>query len=294
MQPNGSPISDAGTSITIGTEYSWSSSNASQRTLSTGPVRNALSRSTSVAPSTSPKFRFHRRYCVLTYSQVPSGFVVDDLLRVLERDGCPYVVARERHRDGGIHYHAFLDYLQARDFTNNRRWDAGEVHPNVLPVTRTPGNAYKYVCKAGDIVKDTFSVQQRRRLLDNGRGDKTDVRSRWSQIAAAPNKNVFFEKCQEMDPRALVCSFGNVQRFAEWKYPEHEPSYSSPVGLTIDLGGYRELRDYFATWDRERLGPWRTRYVMSLRPLGPLEKELRGTFERPVIFRNVARRSGLG
>ena len=55
-------------------------------------------------------------------------------------------------------------------------------------------------------------------------------------------KTAFFAKCQEMDPRALVTAFGNVSRYADWKYPDLRGSYDSPEGICVDLGGYPELR----------------------------------------------------
>jgi len=51
-----------------------------------------------------------------------------------------------------------------------------------------------------------------------------------------------------MDPRALVTAFGNVSRYADWKYPDLRGSYDSPGGIAFDLGGYPELKEYFRTW----------------------------------------------
>ena len=71
---------------------------------------------------------------------------------------------------------------------------------------------------------------------------------RWATITNAADKDSFFAACAEMDPRALVTSFGNVSRYANWKYPDLRGSYDSPDGISVDLSGYPELRDYFSSW----------------------------------------------
>ena len=97
-------------------------------------------------------FRFKGRYCVLTYSQVPPTFNPGDIGELLRRDRASFIVCREPHRDGGTHYHVFVDYKRVRDLNGARRWDVQGVHPNLLRVRRTPWRAYAYVTKHEDVL----------------------------------------------------------------------------------------------------------------------------------------------
>lgn len=193
-------------------------------------------------------FRFKGRYCVLTYSQTPATFRPLDIGALLRRDGALFIICREPHRDGGTHFHVFVDYQRVRDLNGARRWDVQGVHPNLLRVRRTPWRAYAYVTKHSDVIQDVFN-DRTRPSPPRGSSNADGVgKRRWATITNAADKDSFFAACAEMDPRALVTSFGNVSRYANWKYPDLRGSYDSPDGISVDLSGYPELRDYFSSW----------------------------------------------
>ena len=74
------------------------------------------------------QFRFKRRFCILTYSQVPPDFPHERISEGIHRDGGLCTVSRELHKDGGTHYHAFVDYQRVRDWTGQSRWDVAGHH----------------------------------------------------------------------------------------------------------------------------------------------------------------------
>nr|QJB18664.1 MAG: replication-associated protein [Genomoviridae sp.] len=188
------------------------------------------------------RFRFTKRFCLLTYSQVPGDFSHSAIATIIHGDGGSCCIGRELHQDGGTHYHAFVDYARVRDLSNERRWDVQGVHPNVRPVSRTPWAAYEYARKHGDIVHDCFTDANRpRRPSDRGQGSS---RKRWTDITDAPTKDEFFKKIKADDPRSLVVSFRNVQSYAEWQYPSVRRQYEQPVGLTISASIPAELRGF--------------------------------------------------
>lgn len=91
-------------------------------------------------------FRFQGSRIFLTYTQVPNHVNDLDNFKCLLKEQpwwkpTGYVLGRESHDDGGIHFH--LLYCQANKFStrNSRYWDleaAGEVvHPNVQSVSTT-------------------------------------------------------------------------------------------------------------------------------------------------------------
>lgn len=199
-----------------------------------------------------PRFRFTKRFCILTWSQTPPEFDPQEIVQVLHRHCRGCVVSRESHVDGGTHFHAFVDYGVPRDWTNPRRWDVSGVHPNVRPVSRTPHNAYAYVTKDGAIVHDCFTDDTRPKPGRLPRTAQGDRKRAWAEIADAPDKDQFFAKCKALDPRSLITCFGNVQRYADHAFPDLRRQYEPPTGLTIDLSGYGQLREYFSGWLEQR------------------------------------------
>lgn len=236
------PASPTPTPSTINdgiTLYSWSPT--PNGTLHSSPT-------TSLGRHPRPRWRFRKRFCLLTYSQVGNSFNPDAIMQMLHRDGAYCRIGRERHNDEGIHFHAFVDYKKARDFSSCRHWDIDGVHPNVRPVQTTPSAAYQYAGKDGDIVHDCFPSG----YFDNGRDRERIPRGKrlWSTITDAASKDEFFKKCCTLDPRSAACAFGNISRFADWKYGPDKPDYVpyDQTGLATDLSEYPELREYFRTW----------------------------------------------
>lgn len=197
-------------------------------------------------PSTPPRFRFAGRYLLLTYSQVPPGFDPLDIAKLFRRRGENYVIARESHQDGGTHYHAFVDYGKVRDVRNPRKWDVHSVHPNLRDIRRTPHRAYAYAVKGRSIVAETFD-DRTRPTAGRRDGKALSVGKRnWKSITDAATKDQFFETLKELDPRALVTAFGNVQRYSNWTYGEPRQPYTNPNGLAMQLGEYPDLREYLS------------------------------------------------
>lgn len=202
------------------------------------------------SPGSVRKFRFRGRFCLLTYSQVDRGFDFSGIVDHVVADGALCVIGRERHSDGGTHYHAFIDYRRVRDFSGPTRWDVRRHHPNLLPVSRTPWRALQYAIKDGDVVHDDFD-EKTRPTEPSGHSGSSRGRSKrnFDEITAAVDKEDFFNKMQRLDPRALVVSFGNVAKFADWKFPDIRREHQSPTGIAISIDTPDLLRQY-----RGRLG----------------------------------------
>lgn len=208
--------------------------------------------SSSISTS-SARFRFRGRYCLLTYSQVPTGFDPQDIVDHLHRDNLRCIVCRELHQDGGTHYHAFVDYLRVRDFTGAHRWDVQNVHPNVKRIQRTPWKAYDYCRKDNSIVHECFTGLDRPTEPRRPSGQREPCSKRkWTEITNAQSEADFLQKCLELDPRALCVSWNSIKAYTTWRYPNIRREYANPDGLTIDICDYRELREYLHDWLRQR------------------------------------------
>lgn len=168
-------------------------------------------------------FHCNARYFLITYAQC------GDLSewRVLDRFvelGAECIIARELHADLGIHLHVFVDF--GRKF-RSRKTDVFDVdgrHPNIAASRGTPEKGYDYAIKDGDVVAGGLERPSRR----TGSGKTFDL---WAQITSAESGAEFWELCEELDPKSLCCSFGQLQKFHDWRFAEQPPVYESPSGL---------------------------------------------------------------
>lgn len=197
-------------------------------------------------PCPAGRFRFRHRFCVLTYSQTDRGFDYQGIVDNIHADRGLCVVARERHADGGTHYHAFVDYKKVRDWSGAAHWDVRGVHPNCRPIPRTPWRAYAYTIKDGDVVHEDFDDTTRpvQPNSDAGRGGRGSAKRNFAEITSAVDKEDFFAKIQKLDPRALVVSFGNVAKFADWKFPDPRRQYESPAGIAVSVVAPAVVREF--------------------------------------------------
>lgn len=82
-------------------------------------------------------FRFKRKSAFLTYSRVPSHFSRQTIAECLTALGSVrrLFVAREEHRDGHPHFHAYVEWERVVERRSPRFADCDGVHPNIRPVT---------------------------------------------------------------------------------------------------------------------------------------------------------------
>ncbi|UOF80781.1 rep protein [Genomoviridae sp.] len=190
-------------------------------------------------------FRLAARYVLLTYPQCGTldPFKIVDLLGGL---GAECIIGREDHSDGGIHLHAFVDFGRKFQSRNQRIFDVDGRHPNILRGTKTPGKMWDYATKDGDIVAGGLERPSGEGISPSG--------SAWSEIILAENRDEFFERVAQMDPRALCVNFASLRAYAEWKYRPTRDPYQNPAGLVFDTSEYPELDE----WARRALDTTQT------------------------------------
>lgn len=151
--------------------------------------------------------------------------------------GAECIVAREHHEDGGLHIHCFADF--GRKFRSRATdiFDVGGHHPNIEPSKGTPEKGYDYAIKDGDVIAGGLD----RPVGKSGTGGRTTL-DKWTEITSAPDRDTFWELCHELDPKSTACSFGQLSKYADWKYADRPPEYESPRGLDF-VGGDADGRD---------------------------------------------------
>lgn len=169
-------------------------------------------------------FAFSAKYALLTYPQcgdLSPHRVVD----VITKLGGSCIIGRENHQDGGIHLHVFADFGRKLRSRKANLFDVDGRHPNVAPSRGTPEKGYDYAIKDGDIVGGDLKRPEPRRAGDGSTMEK------WSEITRAENREEFWKLVHRLDPKSAACSFGQLSKYADWKFAVDPPDYEHPAGI---------------------------------------------------------------
>jgi len=174
----------------------------------------------------SKSFRFNAKYALLTYAQCGDldPWRINDHLGTLGAECC---IGRENHRDGGIHYHAFVAWERKYSTRNIRAFDVDGCHPNISPSKGSPGAGFDYATKEGDIVAGG---------LGRPGGDRDTIPesgSKWHEIILAKTRDEFFGLCADLDPRSLCLNFPSLRTYADWRYRLEPAPYSHPTAIEL-------------------------------------------------------------
>lgn len=183
-------------------------------------------------------FKFEAKYGLLTYAQ-SEGLDPFEIVLRLSSLGAECIVGRERHQDGGTHYHAFFMFERKYASRDNRIFDVKGYHPNIVRGYGTPEKGWDYATKDGDICAGGL---ERPSGVSNSEPD-----SKWSWIIQATDREDFFERIAIRDPRSLCTNFGNLQRYADWKYRAEPTEYEHPRHISFTGGRLEELNSWVDT-----------------------------------------------
>lgn len=181
-------------------------------------------------------FIVNSRYVLLTYAQCGEldGFRV---MEAISLHGGECIVARENHEDGGIHLHVFCDF--GRKFRSRKVdvFDVDGVHPNISTSRGTPEMGYDYAIKDGNVICGGLGRPAGKSGTRNGK-----THDLWTEITCAKSVGEFWELVHALDPKAAACSFGQLSKYADWKFAPHPPNYESPHGIEF-VDGELDGRD---------------------------------------------------
>lgn len=207
-------------------------------------------------------FRFAGKKVFLTYPQC--GELTKDDVRTHLTDtlGCQwYLVASERHEDGGNHIHAYGEWNERFETRNERAFDVAGYHPNVQPA-RSKRAVLKYVAKDGNTIGNIQlsgpATVNYGELIERSRGTDDLIR----EVVAS-------------DPRRAVFGLERLKEFGDYWYGRPDTRYEPPDGLrefTVPEPLTEWVRDELPKTDRPKtlvlIGPSRTGKTMWARSLG--------------------------
>lgn len=151
---------------------------------------------------------------LVTYPQVPSSWTcesVRDGLMSLERVPVGYCIGQENHADGGLHFHAFLQFDPRLRTKNPRFFDLDGFHANILPC-KFPREAYEYAKKEG-------------RVLEHNIKFKPPKKS-WGEILEeCGDAESFTRAVQTHYPRDAVLHLDKLEYFCERRFKPKLPPY---------------------------------------------------------------------
>lgn len=188
-------------------------------------------------------------FVLLTFSQINNDdeALAWQILQLLSELGGECIIARELHRDGGLHLHVLCEFDRPISTRDQRKFDLLGYHPNIRKVSRgTEDTVWDYVTKDGDVIlgglerpsADSRDKNRERRCWE---GEYT---SKWAYICDAATRDEFFSRLQSEDPRALACSYTSVTKYADWKYKPHAEEYCHPSDFEFNLESLGELRQW--------------------------------------------------
>lgn len=180
-------------------------------------------------------YYFQAKYGLLTYAQCGSldPFQIVDMFA---EHGAECIVGREHHTDRGIHLHAFFMFEHKFRSTAVDIFDVAGRHPNVLAGRSTPAKMWDYATKDGDIVGGGLERPSGVEVSRTG--------SVWHDIIIAPTRAEFFTLCSRLDPKSLCCSFGSLEKYADWKYRPDPSPYITPAEITFDTSAIYGLDEW--------------------------------------------------
>lgn len=192
-------------------------------------------------------FRCKNQRLLLTYAQVGVGFNTEPLVDALERLGAVHRLGRELHKDGGIHYHCYVDFGRPFEFENCHKFCHGGPpsagcptggHCHIRVVRRTPHYAWDYVGKDGDVVSENCP----RPLVVKGQSER---KAEWVYCLDATDFNNFYERVKEVDPASLVKSSTSVEHCAKRLFRQRKPQTSEPVvGLEFHWESFPKVAEW--------------------------------------------------
>lgn len=192
-----------------------------------------------------PRFRCRSKNFIITFPQVnenvqPRFDAGTPFLEHVTADyGNPICcrLGRERHADGGVHYHVYLSFDKIVSVNSATAFDYFGAHGNIKSIRRTPHKVFDYVGKDGDI-----------RLEHGEPPAKTTARegndqNKWHDIISSDDKESFLQRVRDEAPRDWLLSNQRILEYANLYYPEEKPPYESP-NLTVERERYPGLREW--------------------------------------------------
>jgi hypothetical protein len=198
--------------------------------------------------------RWASRYFIFTFAQCGYTWPFENFEKIVSVLGGKCKIGRERHTDGGYHYHCFVDFERKFDFESPHRFCIGQkrigssavcpgqAHCNIRPVPRTPYYAWDYVGKDDDVVFCNLE----RPIPRGGNATRDDL---WKGSLALANKNDVSEDLQKHSPRDCVLFHRQISSFLDLRFGATKLAAKCPKeNIQVNWHIYPEAREWVLRW----------------------------------------------
>ncbi|AVK87313.2 replication associated protein [Termite associated circular virus 3] len=172
-------------------------------------------------------FRWQGKYLFLTYPR--SDFSLDESLhffRSQAKQATFIRVSSERHEDGSPHRHVFIAFDKRFSFTNERRFDFRERHPNIQSRVDNPAACLDYVSKDGVFV-DYGSVPDFNTSTSEPRESRNQL---WGRLLdEATSASHFLQLVRENSPYDFATRVSSLFTIRTAPYAQNASSSSATL-----------------------------------------------------------------
>ena len=186
-------------------------------------------------------FRVNRKAFGLTYSCPVNASdnpiqTHDELRNLLDEKGAnQYIIGKENHQSGKVHWHVYVKYDQEIDSMDVRLFDLKGVHPNI--VDGAPGKGWQSYCKKDkDFETNMESDPYREALACNNVNDALDLL--WQKLPGEMCKfgdrieaNIRTRMRPQQEQKRYAGPFPSEFYPAEWNPDTHTLLIIGPPGL---------------------------------------------------------------
>lgn len=128
-----------------------------------------------IVPPVKP-YRANRKKFFLTYSRCEKSMeeVYAHLGKISEIH--KYLIARELHKDGTPHIHAYIEFVNKQDFKNSRWADFDDHHPNDAGSIRNELAVTKYCTKDNNFISNFYKLDPWKLIYDDERSYSDSIK----------------------------------------------------------------------------------------------------------------------
>lgn len=202
-------------------------------------------------------FRLSAKRVFATWSQV-GNYTLEQWSSELEKQdyGCPfkYVLGRERHQDGGIHFHAILEFEKKRNFRNHNCLDLFGIHGKYEPV-RDIQSCYRYCTKDGETVTNDEAWAN---------SHSSGTKRRLGELTTVTSAEEALEIFRTQAPRDYFLYYDRIKANCDQIFKKPKPKTAPLFDLTDFPNADPGILEWYAS---NLVGPFPLVYSSSVPPL---------------------------
>jgi len=197
-----------------------------------------------------PTGRIQGKTFLLTYAQC-EGLEFERVGLMLSGLGAECLIGREMHEDGGIHFHAYVEFHDKFRSRKMTVFDVDGFHPNIQNVLKTPWLVYDYVMKDGDVVWGGAARPVETKGRPKKEGSQAD---HWYDLVHSETTEEFDMIVNTYLAKESVINARQIKEKRDSMFGDRLRVYAHPEYMKFDLSRYPELELFKEELKKPRAG----------------------------------------